>query len=148
MALPAFASSAELSAWLGESCGVDDSVRAAAVLAAASTLIRSHTGRVWVDANGDPEAGVTAAQLDTLSVVTVMVAARVWTNPNGRVSQTAGPFSESYERGLQGLVLTESERRMLSPVLGGVPGLSSVRVAAPRFAAGVPAVPADGEWIL
>lgn len=150
MSLPAFASPSDLEAWSGESFDSSGFVRVSAMLSAASTLIRAHTGRVWVGADGDAEAGVSEMQLDVLRTVAVMVAGRLWSNPGARVSQSAGPFSEAYERGSQGLVLTLQERAMLAPVLGGVPGLSSVRVVAPKYAAGVPRGSGcgDDEWVL
>lgn len=102
----------DLELWLGED--VSNPVRADAILAAASTLVRTRTGRSWVDADGEPLSDVTAEDFDAVKTVVVQVAARVWLNPQGRTQQSAGPFSESIAAWASlGLSLTEAEIGML-----------------------------------
>jgi hypothetical protein len=135
MALPAFATVEELAAWLGTSIA-DDDPRATAILAASSTLIRSHSGRVWVDGDG-PEEGLTETQQDSVKTVCLLVSARVWINPHGRTQEATGPFSHSVAGwAALGMELTETEKRMIGGSVSGIPGLSSVRVVAPIDASG------------
>jgi hypothetical protein len=132
MVLPSLASVDDLKAWQGSPV---DLVRASAVLAAASTLIRAHTGRVWVDADGPEDVSETAAAV--VRTVCVMVADRVYRNPEMATQQTSGPFSMSVsEWASRGLVLTPDERALLATAAGRVPGLSSVRVEVPAEASG------------
>lgn len=138
MAMSPLATVEDLSTWMG--VPVTDGDRAAAIIAAASTLVRNYTGRTWVDAEGEPEVGVTELQLDSVHTVVILVAERVWSNPRGVTQQVAGPFSESVAAwAAYGLALTDDEKTMLpTPSGSGIPGLSSVRVQAPASAAGVP----------
>lgn len=106
------ASVVDLEQWLGET--LSNPVRADAILKAASTLIRTRTGRSWVDAAGEPLEDVTADDFDAVKTVCVQVAARVWLNPHGRTQQTTGPFSESVATWASlGLSFTEDEAAML-----------------------------------
>lgn len=132
MSFPSLASIEDLEAWLGTSV---DATRADAILSAASTLIRSHTGRVWVDDDGTEE-GVSAQRLATIKAVCVSVAARVYRNPDGATQQQTGPFNKSVAAwSSMGLALTADEKAQLSSAkAGGIPGLSSVRVVAPADA--------------
>lgn len=132
MALPALATIEELAAWLGDP--IDDVERGDAILNAASTLIRSRTGRVWVDAAGTADADLTEVNLAAVRTVTVLVASRCWRNPDGRISETLGPYSERLaDWAGAGLTLTEEEMRMLAVTSTGtgIPGLTSIRVVAP-----------------
>lgn len=102
----------DLTDWLGED--VSNPGRAEAILAAASTLVRTRTGRSWVDADGVKLEDVTEDDFEAVKTVVVQVAARVWLNPQGRTQQSAGPFSESIAAWASlGLSLTEDEARML-----------------------------------
>lgn len=138
MALPPLASVDDLSEWMG--VDVSDEVRAEAILSAASTLVRSHTGQLWVDAAGEPDENATDLELDTVKTVVTLVAERVWSNPRGFVQQATGPFSGTVaEWSAYGLALTDSEKDMLGCGNDvGIPGLASIRVEAPRGAAGAP----------
>lgn len=113
MALPPLATIDDLTAWLGSEPSNED--RAEAILAAASTLVRSHTGRTWVGADGEPNTDLTADDLEVAKTVVVTVAARVWTNPNGTTQQTAGPYSQSVAAwAALGLELTKTEKNLLA----------------------------------
>ncbi len=135
MALPPLVSLGEFEAW--EQRPVSNVSRAEAIIAAASTLVRSHTGRSWVDADGT-EDGVTEVQLDSVRGVVLTVASRVYGNPAGIVQQGTGPFSRTVAAwSSYGLALTDDEKAQLAGTpAGGVPGLFSVRVEAPRGATG------------
>jgi hypothetical protein len=109
MSLPPLADTDQLEAWLGEPVEPVELVRAEAVLAAASTLVRSHVGRAWVDDDGNldspPDVAVTVA---------VQCAGRVWRNPDSAIHRTAGPFSERFaEQAGQGMWLSKTEKAML-----------------------------------
>lgn len=137
MALPALASTDDLEEYSGLSV---DETRAEAILAAASTLVRSYTGRTWVGADSAWEDDVTELQQDLVQMVVVGVADRVYRNPTGVTQETSGPFSRSVAAwATSGMFLTDEEKELL-PVASssGVSGLSSIRVEAPRLAAGVP----------
>ena len=134
MALPPLATLDELETWAGSSV---DPARAEAVLSAASTLIRSYTGRMWVDAAGDPEATASVLHLQAVAEVTVRIAHRVYINPTGISQQAAGPFSHSVAAwAAAGMTLTDEDKGLLPNPVGGVNGLSSVRVVAPTAARG------------
>lgn len=102
----------DLATWLGVT--IDNEERAEAIIAAANTLIRSKTGRSWVDASGEALEDVTADDLETVRTVVIQVAARVWTNPHGTTQESTGPFSRSVAAwAALGLSLTEDEMLML-----------------------------------
>jgi hypothetical protein len=130
MALLPLATVDDLETWLGQAVAV---ARADAILAAASTLVRSHTGRAWTDADGEWEDTATDLQQQIVREVTVRVAARVYTNPYGTTQETTGPFSRAVAAwSAMGMALTPDEREALpASIGGGIPGLSSVRVVAP-----------------
>lgn len=108
--LPPLVSVAALAAWVGEDFIDDENARAAAVVAAASALVRAETGRTWVD-----EDNVLLGVPEEVATVAVQIAARVWRNPAGFVQDTTGPFTVRYsERSGDGLFLTETERSILS----------------------------------
>lgn len=136
MALPPLADFDEFEAW--EQTPVSNRERAAAILAAASTLIRARTGRVWVDANGDLETGITEVQRETARSVCLAVASRVYNNPQGHTQQVTGPFSRTIAAwAAMGLALTDDELALLNTApQTGIPGLWSARVVAPAQARG------------
>lgn len=110
-----YADISDLATWTGETIA-DDDARATAVLRAASVLVRTFVGsdvtEAWTEVPDD------------VATVVVQVAARVWANPNGAVSQTTGPFTIRYgEEADAGLVLTGAERDLLSPYRAKVSGL-------------------------
>lgn len=126
--LPALASPADLETWLGQQIEAPAAARAQAILHAASTLVRNHTGRPWIvdgDDGPTPEDGVSEVRLDAVRTVVITVAARVYTNPNGTVAQTTGPFSRTVAAWASlGLALSDDERSLLSG--GGFRGLGTV----------------------
>lgn len=99
---------------------VDDGARAAALIAAASTLVRAHTGSAWVDATGQLEWATTDDEklklvADALTQTVAAAAARAYKNPNSLVSETTGPFT--IQRGSEaayGVYLTEVEQKTIS----------------------------------
>src|SRR5690349_10360648 len=115
-----YAEVTDLATWSGDTIA-DDDARAVAVLKAASVLVRTYVG-----------SDVTTAWEevpDDVATVTVQVAARVWTNPNGAIAQTTGPFSVRYpEDGDAGLSLTQAERDLLSSYRTKPSGLWSLGV--------------------
>ena len=122
MALPPLANLTEFIAW--EPGDVSNTERAAAILAAASALIRAHTGRVWVDASGEIEAGVTEVQRETVRSVCLQVTSRVYNNPLGSTQQSTGPFSRSVAAwAAQGLSLTDEDKAQLPVASGARPAL-------------------------
>lgn len=102
----------QLSDWLGEPIQDDQDVaRAGLVLAAASVLVRNFTEKSWLT-----EAGTIDPDLpDDVLMVTVQVAARGYSNPEGwrdeRTDDWAGQGRVVPEAGL---FLTASERDILS----------------------------------
>lgn len=108
MSLPPLATLPELEARLGAS--VDNPEQALYLLDAASTIVRSVAGKLWVD-----EAGELVDVPDGASVVVVEMVARVADNPSGAVSTTEqlGPASNtiSYGEGAADrLYLTTADR--------------------------------------
>lgn len=99
---------------------VDNQERAEAILAAAYTLVRSKTGRAWVDADGVQLDDVTDDDFELVKTVVVQVATRVWLNPRGIMQQAIDGYSESVAAwAALGLSLTEDELGMLPITRGG-----------------------------
>jgi hypothetical protein len=136
--LPALAGADDLATWLGEEISGTSIPRANVVLAQASTRVRTFTGRTWIGESGDIDEGVDELALDAARQVVVLVAARVWKNPHGRISQSTGPFSfTNAEWAAMGAALTDDEKEMLGGTQSsGIPGLTSFRVEAPVEAKG------------
>lgn len=107
---------ASLEAWVGNPIDADDA-RAAAVLSAATDLVRGYANRAWDDATTP----------DEVSVVVIQVAARVWRNPSGALSRSAGPFSETYAQDVaQGMFLSAGEQSILNRYRVTASGLNTV----------------------
>lgn len=122
MAFPALASIDEFIAW--EQSSVTNTERAEAILVAASTLIRAHTGRVWVDASGEVETGVTEVQRGSVRSVCLQVASRVYNNPLGETQRSVANYSSSVAAwAAQGLVLSDDEKAQLPLASGARPAL-------------------------
>jgi hypothetical protein len=134
MALPPLANLDEFESW--ESAPVTDGERAVAILHAASTLIRARTGRVWVDAGGELEAGLSELQREVARTVCLTVTSRVYNNPDGTTQESVANYSRSVAAwSAHGLALTEEELALLGTVTQtGIPGLWSARVVAPAQA--------------
>src|SRR5688500_9746486 len=106
----------DLEPWLT----IDNEDRAEAILAAASTLIRSKTGQAWVDAAGVQLEDVDDDDFAAVKTVVVQVALRVYQNPLGVTQQATGPFSRSVAAwAALGLSLTEDEAAMLPTTIDG-----------------------------
>lgn len=119
MSLPPFATPDDLSDWLGST--ITNELRAAAVLQAASTLVRAKAGQNYVDENGDLLSDIP----DAVKVLTVIASARVWTNPENLKAESIDGYSmEAWERA--GLYLLPEELEMLPS--GTVGPLSSVKL--------------------
>lgn len=105
-ALKPLAEVAALSDWIGDAIpeGTPDHKRAASVLRMASSLVRSHVGRTWAD------GPVPDAVVD----VTLAVAGRVYTNPDGWGNVRLDDFGAG-QRPIEewGAYLTASEKRIL-----------------------------------
>lgn len=102
----------DLAIWLGVEITNED--RAEAIRAAAYTLVRSKSGRAWVDASGVQLEDVDDDDFEAVRTVIMSVWARVWTNPNGDTQQTTGPFSRSVAAWASlGLSLSDAELDML-----------------------------------
>lgn len=110
MALPALASVSALATWLHATID-DEDARAQAVLATASTLVRSRAGKNWVDAEGALESDIP----DGIGQVVVLVAARLWLNPTSATQTTTGPFAASWSSGFE---LTDAEAAMVDDAIG------------------------------
>lgn len=109
MPSPSLADVVALSEWLGQDIPDAQQPRAQALLVAASALVRSETGRTWLD-----DEGALEAVPDEVHTVVVACAARVWLNPSGVTQEATGPFSASYgENAAQGLYLTPTESEIL-----------------------------------
>lgn len=131
--LPPLASLEDLQEW--SSSSITNEGRAEAILTAASTLVRSFSGRMWVDADDEWEDGVTDLEKDQVQTVVLAVADRVYNNPLGAQYQTVGPFARSVAAwATLGLALTDDEKNMLGGGPQGISGLSSIRVLAPAAA--------------
>jgi hypothetical protein len=114
-----------LAAWVGQDIDLADP-RAEAVLSAASTLVRAHTGQTWETATGAP-----LDVPEVVSVVTVQVAARVWNNPDGLTSVTVDDGTRRWGDGGGALRLTDADREALRPhKVGGNSSIGSLSVAA------------------
>lgn len=118
-AAPAFASVDDLADFLGEAI-TDPAAerRAERVLRLTSVLIRTVTGKQWVDDSGalvDPLP-------EALELVTLQAAARAYENPYGATSKSEGvddyQTSERFHVKEAGVYLTDSEREMLLPLSG------------------------------
>lgn len=98
----------DLADWLGEVIEHEDAVRARSALAAASVLVRAHTGR---------SEFTTETAADTVRVVVLSCAARAYTNPEGWSHERVDDWGAG-GRPVQeaGLFLTATERRMLDAI--------------------------------
>ncbi len=126
--LPPLAGVDDLGTWLGAELPASSTPRAVAILSAASTLVRQHTGRAWVDGDG-PTSDATddPVRFDAVQQVVVLVAERVWKNPNGNTQQTTGPFGATVaDWAALGLALRDEEKEMLGGTSGGIPGLGTI----------------------
>lgn len=126
--MPAAPTVSDLATWLGQTIA-DDDARALLVVTAANGLVADA-------APGSPSWGDDSWP-EVARTIAIGAAARGWVNPTGakRHQQGTGPFSDDKNWDAAGVLLTEEEEGKLAglglPDVGGVPGLSSVRVVAP-----------------
>ena len=113
MAQPPLANATDLADWLGETIAEGDS-RAAAVLSAASALVREYTMQSWLDATDSSKLGDVP---DAVHAVTLAVAGRAWRRAGDVDTSTeqAGPFAYTQRFGGDGggLYLTATDKLML-----------------------------------
>jgi hypothetical protein len=142
--LPPLATVEELAAWVDAEIPAGDP-QATAILQAASALVRSHTGRTWVDpGTGDLEQ-VPAA----VHTVVLQVAGRIWRNPSGYIQDTTGPFTVRWsERVAEGLYLTAAEEAMLAPLAAGRSPLRTLSTTRGPLETGSVRVPRSGVPLL
>lgn len=117
---PSFATPADLADWLGEDISdTADIKRAEMTLAVASSLVRRETGRQWLDEQGNLVNPIP----DELAQVTIMSAARAYTNPDGieDVSEGIDDYNVRERRKVQdaGVYLTRAECDLLAGAGGG-----------------------------
>ena len=133
MALPPLATVTELADWVGETISGDDK-RAAAVVNAASTLVRAYTGRNWLDPSDSSRIDPNVP--DAVPTVALAVAARAWVRGGDieSTTETAGPYSETrrYVGDGSSLYLTKTDKLMLAEYRaagthGGISTLSTTR---------------------
>jgi hypothetical protein len=137
----------DLSQWLGEPItGTEDVQRAESVLAGASVLVRAFTRKTWLLGTVvDPDMP------DDVLMVTIQVAARGYTNPEGwRDEQTDDWQGRGKVIPEAGLFLTASERSILAGHRVSTPAGIGVMATTRRETAGITDsyVPTDGgTWI-
>lgn len=105
--LPVLASVTDLEARLGldpETLAEANLGRARAALADASALVRMEARRTWVDA-----AGVLSAVPDAIVRVVLGAAMRTYTNPDGVIQESVGPFTRRLNELDTGVYLTKAE---------------------------------------
>lgn len=135
---PAFAEPEDLAEWLGEDIPADhedaDCKRAQRCLRAASTLIRSQTGRDWTDEDGKLPDDLP----EELQDVCLACAGRMYTNPNAETQWNLqaddGMDGGSRKVEESGLYLTATEKATLSrltarqsPVIAGIGVIGTTR---------------------
>ena len=105
--LPALASVEDLEARLGldpDTLQDANLGRARAALADASALVRYEARRTWVD-----EAGALSVVPDAIVRVVLGAAQRNYTNPDGVIQESAGPFARQLSQESTGVYLTKVE---------------------------------------
>ena len=111
MALTPLASVTDLADWLGEPIAeTEDTKRATSVLRGASSLVRSFTDKTWLVSDAlDP------AMPEDVTLVTIQVAARGYSNPEGWANESADDWRGGGRVVDEaGLYLTASEKAILS----------------------------------
>lgn len=122
MALPPLITPEDFETWASRP--VSNRARAEAIIAAASTLVRTHSGRMWVDAAGEPEEDVTELQIESAKTVVLQVTDRVYFNPSGNTQNATGPFSASVAAWYSaGMYLTDDDKAQLPTTTSARPAL-------------------------
>lgn len=134
----------DLADWLGEPISEDADVkRAESVLRAASALVRRFTEKPWLA----PDGSLDPAMPDDVTLVTIQVAARGYSNPEGWANEAVDDWrggGRIVEEA--GLYLTASEKAVLGAHVAsrtsGIGVLATTKVSAVSPAAGW--VPTEG----
>ena len=132
--MAALADTSALETWLGVSFSGSEETRAAAVLDAVSSLVRSEAGRTW--------EGETVP--DDIATVVVQVAARVFNNPDGYTSERIDDYSYQVAANQVGLYLTPGEARIVGRYRAQPRGLWSLATTRDDSAADTAYVPVIG----
>ena len=136
MALPAFASLADLDVRIPGGVSTDEVPRATAALDDASALIRAEAGKTWVN-----ESNQLADVPDVVVAVTLAAARRAMTNPDGLASESVEDYSRSFSQSSTSLdvYLTRGERRVVRRA-AGLTGLWTLSTTRSDVATDVPAI--------
>lgn len=105
------ASVVDLAGFIGEAITDEADVkRAEWCLRVASGLVRSETGKQWLSESGELVSDLP----DTVSLVTIYCASRIYDNREARTTAGVDDFREGWKVDEAGAYLTLSERRQLS----------------------------------
>lgn len=98
----------DLEAWPGVTVGPDETANAEAVLDAVSAYVRLESG--------DPSRWPTTAEVpEAIKHLTVIVAARVWRNPDVATRVDVGPFSEQFNKAVDdALYLSSTDKTVIA----------------------------------
>lgn len=126
LALPAFVTLDDLDERLPGGVG-DDVARAQAALEDAAALIRTETGKAYIDAQGalDLPSGDDGWRADALRRVNLSAAIRALANPEGVTQEQIGNYSYQVGNASPDVFLTASEKRAVKRAAGQL-GLASV----------------------
>lgn len=123
---PPLADVATLAARLKVEFDEPDTDQAELLLAQASAIVRSYTGRTFTDADGD----LIDPLPDGVSGVVIEMVTRVAQNPEGATQDTAGPYSVSFgPNAAERLYLSSGDRIVLDPLkrTGGLRTIPTTR---------------------
>lgn len=124
MALPPLAALPDLKAWPGVVIPESAEPQAVALLGHVSAKVRDHAQLDWVNDTGDALADVPPI----VATIVVTVAARVWANPEAKLSRGSGPFVSAWDPDQVGLVLTEDEKASITRAAGRGSGILGLGV--------------------
>lgn len=114
MALPTLITADDLANHLGVEFEDDEAAQVASFLVNASTLVRNETNATYLNEDGTELEFEDALTEDKVTTVVKQVAARAWTNPDGLVQESSGPFGQSFGREAPKVFyLTDEERALL-----------------------------------
>jgi hypothetical protein len=137
--LPAFATVEDFADRLPGGLDDADEPRAQALLEDASSLIRTAAGVSWVSDDVLDFGDLADWKVAEIARITIAAATRAFTNPDRATAMTVGDTSVTLADSSPDVYLTAAERAAVLAmvgIVGGVPGLASVRVIAPAAASG------------
>lgn len=111
---PPLASVEDLEYRLGRVFTVEERPRVEALLDDISALVRAEAGVTWID----PVTGQLTDVPASVRAVVLRVAERVYRNPQGFRSESAGDYSYQRPEAGLGMYLTEAELRIIRRALG------------------------------